>query len=523
MSDKTPRGKIESVSLRDLDPNPICITNRTITPKQAKKNIIPKMASIDAYKLWLKYEGLDEKEYQADGVSWMLERETSEPAYAGMKRGGFLCDEMGLGKTIQMLGLMLCNPKNHTLIVLPNALVSQWVSVFEKLYHIKPLVYHGPNARRISVETLRSCSIVVTTYGMIAPRTYKKQTIQPKLAEISWDRVVFDEAHHIRNRKTGKHIGACALRSEIMWMVTGTPIQNYLRDFISLCNVLCVPPKTPHQDIVGRIYLKRTKTSVGLEMPPITDTNIVVPWTNPAERSLAENVHSLISFTKPTSSNINTLIRLLGNTPLTVLMRMRQVCIMPDLIRHKVSEFFDEFEDGDERIQWIIDGLSATTKLKTVSDFIIQRKDNHRAKIVFCHFRREIDYLIHAFTTAGMTTAFIDGRTKLRERNRIMTSTDTDVVILQIRTSSEGLNLQQFKEVYFTSPHWNPYIEDQAVARSHRYGQTDEVNVFRFEMERFHPATDSQSTMGITLDGYCKIVQSTKRRLTSDIFDQYTK
>ena len=65
-----------------------------------------------------------------------------------------------------------------------------------------------------------------------------------------------------------------------------------------------------------------------------------------------------------------------------------------------------------------------------------------------------------------------------------------DVLILQIQTCCEGLNLQQFSEVYFVSPDWNPSIEDQAIARCHRFGQTEPVIVFRFTMASFKiPAT----------------------------------
>ena len=52
-----------------------------------------------------------------------------------------------------------------------------------------------------------------------------------------------------------------------------------------------------------------------------------------------------------------------------------------------------------------------------------------------------------------------------------------DVLIAQIQTACEGLNLQHFNEVYFTTPHWNPAVEDQSIARAHRIGQTSPVNV----------------------------------------------
>ena len=129
---------------------------------------------------------------------------------------------------------------------------------------------------------------------------------------------------------------------------------------------------------------------------------------------------------------------------------------------------------------------------------------------MFCHFRREIDWICEEVAKMGLKVAFIDGRIGQKERAEIMSSDEYDVVVLQIRTACEGLNLQQFKEVYFTSPHWNPFVEDQAVARSHRFGQTEEVDVFRFEMACFED--------GYSLDHYCRLVQEKKRELSEEFF-----
>ena len=81
-----------------------------------------------------------------------------------------------------------------------------------------------------------------------------------------------------------------------------------------------------------------------------------------------------------------------------------------------------------------------------------------------------------------------------------------DCLIAQINSASEGLNLQHFSQVYFTSPHWNPAVEDQAIARAHRIGQKLAVQVFRFQMAPFKANT-------YTLDNYCMLVQETKRDL----------
>ena len=113
-----------------------------------------------------------------------------------------------------------------------------------------------------------------------------------------------------------------------------------------------------------------------------------------------------------------------------------------------------------------------------------------------------------------MSVETFDGRTSESERNSILTR-KCDVLILQIQTGCEGLNLQHFSEIYFVSPHWNPAVEDQAVARCHRIGQTEEIDVFRFNMCGFDDDDETR-----TLDEYSAAVQDVKRGIMTMIEEQ---
>ena len=94
------------------------------------------------------------------------------------------------------------------------------------------------------------------------------------------------------------------------------------------------------------------------------------------------------------------------------------------------------------------------------------------------------------------------------DREAILSSEEIDVLILQIQTGCEGLNLQHFNEIYFISPHWNPAVEDQAIARAHRIGQKKETHVYRFNMSSFDDKNTTQS-----LDNYSTSVQDGKRHI----------
>ena len=155
--------------------------------------------------------------------------------------------------------------------------------------------------------------------------------------------------------------------------------------------------------------------------------------------------------------------------------------------------------------------LSGRSKMNAVIS-TIRTRSKERKKLVFCHYRKEIDQLVERLSSTGLRVASFDGRVALGERHSILTSNDIDVLVLQIKTGCEGLNLQQFTEVYFVSPHWNPAVEDQAVARCYRQGQTEKVDVFVFQMASFD---EERATR--TLDLHISGVQLRKRLLMSSI------
>jgi SNF2 family DNA or RNA helicase len=111
--------------------------------------------------------------------------------------------------------------------------------------------------------------------------------------------------------------------------------------------------------------------------------------------------------------------------------------------------------------------------------------------------------------------ATFDGRTSNGKRFDILNEKN-DALILQIQTGCEGLNLQEnYSEIFFISPHWNPAVEDQAIARCHRIGQTKPVYVERFEMCPFTPEDNEVSTK--TIDKYVGDVQEGKRITANEI------
>lgn len=455
----------------------------------------------DKYKKFIDKSQAHDKSHQRDGVRWMLERELVRKKICvgnvnfKLPRGGILADEMGLGKTIQLIGLMSIR-FIKTLIVVPFSLMEQWKCQIKRFLGFSPIIYHGTNKSKHSLEYLKNeAHIVLATYNEISGKRMSENLVQfmSHLHLVRWGRVIFDEAHHLRNKVSLLSMGADSLFSRTKWMVTGTPIHNKVSDLINLYEIIGYKEMAMINLEFLNEYacLKRTKKDIIMKLPELTKETILVPWKNEKEKTVAQDIHTSFNFCSVEFEReiMDEVLEIYAKGVFSRLSRARQCCIMPELLNH-------------------ITGLNIekSSKLDAIEQHIMKRETNG-CKIVFCHYRREIDELEKRLILKKMSVAKMDGRTVPSERKEILKS-PKQVLLLQIKTGCEGLNLQDYSEVYFTSPHWNPAIEDQAMARCHRIGQKNKTKVYSFVMDNF-----GEMGKGLSLDQHCMKIQEIKRGL----------
>ena len=335
-----------------------------------------------------------------------------------------------------------------------------------------------------------------------------------------------------------------------VWIVTGTPIQNKISDLKSLCYVLGfgvgdLISEEKRRAIRDEYVLRRTKVSVGMvseaevaeavaagavdvtcapRLQSLKHYKSQVPWSSENELDLSREIHQKARNTTDRAERLK------------LYTRMRQMCVWPALLKAKTQamtqtkEVMDDAEEthGLSMEEYHV-AVSKQSKLDRVVATMMAEASagSGRKSIVFCHYRREMtqlrDMLLRGGGGVGCGSdddiAIIDGTVGQRERARIFAAAPT-VLILQIRTCSEGLNLQSYSDVYFVSPHWNPCVEDQAIARCYRMGQTSQVRVFRFYMTDFVGEFDAvvagESESISTLDHKCEEIQEKKRVLCNE-------
>lgn len=403
--------------------------------------------------------------YQRDGVAWMLAREMSEER----PRGGFLCDEMGLGKTVEVIATMLGNLHARTLIVAPKSVIRQWRSEIDRFSNLSVHIWDSAS-RTQSAEVLRRYDVIITSYSLLVSRTAS----HTPLHNISWDRIVLDEGHEIRNPKSKTHLAVRALAARIRWIVTGTPVFNSIRDFIALCGILGLD-KAVVQGFTGmireKLVLRRTKEDVcqfnpRLALPNCDFENVELDM-NPEEKRVYREAYE---------GGQETIKRIMqSDNPgrhamifLECLLRARQAMIWPQM-------YLDGIALKEEVDPEIFTGRSK--KMDTLIEFISSHPTEK--SLVFCQFKGEMDTIQQMLTDKQIECFRIDGQVEQDQRqariDAFRASSNGCVFIIQIKAGGVGLNLQEATRVYITAPSWNPATELQAIARAHRTGQTQKV------------------------------------------------
>ena len=481
------------------------------------------------------------KKYQVTGVKWMIEKEIKSRF-----KGGILADDPGLGKTIQTLALLVANKKNKTLIIVPTAVISQWLDILNKIIGDRNVYLHyGPKkSKSSSCIKDKHFSICLTSHGSIYSHDRKnKDKITTELhIDNFWDRIVIDEGHVIRNHKT-KMFKACMLfKSENIskWILSGTPIQNTKKDIKNLLAFIGIEQSYLTTDkllekVIDAHLLRRTKEVLhnSTFLPYVVETHLV-PFNHEIEQkiyiAIEKHMFKKLEDLDSTTNHFKKTVLLLE-----IILRLRQCSSHPYIALEN-----EQYSGTACRYADLFPRNQISSKIKQIVDDI---KKTSGLSLVFCHFREEMNMLSEQLYKQGIKSKFYNGSMNIKERsatvngfrssipikktlvrsktgvNKIEEKNER-VLIVQIKAGSVGLNLQEFNNVFIMSPDWNPCNEIQAISRAHRMGQKKKVFVHKYVMG-YNPDFE-ETSQSLTIDQRILAVQMRKRDLMATLLSDDT-
>ena len=395
--------------------------------------------------------------YQIQGAEWLL-------AKARSRLGALLADEMGLGKTVQTLAIIEALP-GTTLVVCPSSLVWNWKREAQHfLPDLSVLSLDGPD-REKRFAAIPAYRLIITSYALLRRdiERYKAMTFAA---------VVLDEAQHIKNPDSQNAKAACALTAQSRFILTGTPVENSLRDLWSLFEFLLPGYLGSRQDFKDRYetpllngergavwqrlsrrlepyLMRRRKQEILAELPNKIEQVIEIelsPEQKTAYTQLQQAARTQLDELRNQSSGAARM------RVLTALLRLRQACC-------------------DLRLLGAEDASSS--KLNALLELVEETIDGGHRALIFSQFTAMLDIIAGALGEAGISFCRLDGSTRNRKEvvDRFQNDERIPLFLISLKAGGVGLNLTAADTVIHFDPWWNPAVEAQATDRAHRIGQ----------------------------------------------------
>ncbi|MCE2848712.1 MAG: SNF2-related protein [bacterium] len=414
--------------------------------------------------------------YQVAGYHWL--NYLTEVGW-----GGILADDMGLGKTIQALSsLQRFRDNNETMtaiVVCPTTLMFNWENEIKKFTpKLTYRIHHGGERIR-DKKIFVDHDVVITTYGTL------RSDIKFML-ETNFDYIVLDESQAIKNPQSKVTKAACLLNAKNRLCMSGTPLQNNTFDIYAQMNFLnpgmlgsveyfrnefATPidkfGEREHKEHLKKLLfpfiLRRTKEQVAKDLPEKTET-ILFCEMEEEQRNIYD------AYRNDYRDKILGVIKEQGiqKSQLTILqglMKLRQICDSPAIM--------NETEQMP----------NVSVKLDELSREITENIGNHKA-LVFSQFLGMLGLIREKLTELGVKFEYFDGSTSAVDREKAIQSfqknDEVRVFLISLKAGGVGLNLTAADYVYIVDPWWNPAVEQQAIDRTHRIGQTK--NIFAYRM-----------------------------------------
>ena len=370
--------------------------------------------------------------YQEWGVKYILHQEKV-----------LLGDEMGLGKTIQAIASMVSltnTGATHYVVVCPASVLINWIKEIEDKSKLNVIKVHGPASQR--KMALRKWM----HEGGVAVTTYDTAKIFENCNDFHFSMLVVDEAHYIKNieAQRSQNVRRLCEQADRLLFMTGTALENRVDEMISLIDVLqpdvarsiqgmeALAQAPEFRKRIAPVYYRRKRDDVIKELPELIES---MEWCS--------------------------------------------------LTKEEIRVYFDTLRSKNHmavrRVSWNIDNVNYSTKARRLKEIVEEAESDGRKVIVFSFFRDTIQQVKELF--GAKCTNPITGEVSPERRQEILEEFENNkektVLVSQIQAGGTGLNIQAASVVVICEPQQKPSIENQAISRAYRMGQTRDVLVYR--------------------------------------------
>lgn len=366
--------------------------------------------------------------------------------------------------------------KPSSLIVVPTSLLHNWKREAIRFTTLSMAEFNNNTHFKEGhpEQFFNRFHLIFTSYGTLRSKL-------DILRQYCFEYIVLDESQNIKNSDSLTFRSAIQLRSNHRLVLTGTPIENSLKDlwaqfhflqpdllgnehaftklFINPIKLGDTRMELRLRQLISPLILRRSKSEVAPELPPLTEEIIYCDMTESQEEIYLQEKNSLR----------NTLLQLNPEkrqhqqfTVLNGISRLRQLACHPQMI-------FPDQDMNSGKMEQIIDTY------KTL------RSEGHKV-LIFSSFVKHLELIAAEFRTRGWEYALLTGASTHRpeEIARFAKTEEIQAFLISLKAGGVGLNLTQADYVFIIDPWWNPAAEAQAIARAHRIGQNKQVIAYRF-------------------------------------------
>ncbi|KAK1936203.1 putative SNF2 helicase [Babesia divergens] len=466
------------------------------------------------------------KPYQLEGLRWLV-------GLYDRNMNGILADEMGLGKTFQTISLMAYLKENRGihglhLVLAPKSTIGNWISEINRFCPaLRVLKFIGNKEERAHMI---ANELDPTKYDVIVTSYETCCKTKNALCRLRFHYIIIDEAHRIKNEESKLSEVVRLFQTECRLLITGTPLQNNLKELWALLNFLfpevfasseefemefdLVGPKELSQEeresrnlgIIARLHeilrpfmLRRSKKDVLTDMPSKNELLLMIPLSAMQKRLYKELLRKNVPELGAEDSHSSAVkVQLLN-----LAMQLRKACNHPYL--------FEGWEDRDADPfgEHLVENAG---KLNVVDKLLTRLLKSNSRVLIFSLMARMLDILEDYCRARGYPYFRIDGNTSGEDRDNQIASfnspnSEVSIFLLSTRAGGLGINLATADVVILYDSDWNPQVDLQAIDRAHRIGQMKPVHVYRLVHEyTIEEKIIERATMKLQLDS--AVIQS---------------